>query len=167
MDNSTDIINLLNKSSVSLIGFSYKYEREVHGLLSNFNYKNINEFNSLKTIIRELRISSILDNEETEFIVINIGDMKLSESHTSMAKTIRDKVSDIINDNLRGKIKVIITTPINIDISNYASNQPVYNLHSNTLTYISDVVMIFDSKIKIIKNRFLDINKKEPIYIDY
>jgi hypothetical protein len=46
MKNVEDLFNLINKSTITLVGYSLKNEMTKDELISNFNYVEIKEINS-------------------------------------------------------------------------------------------------------------------------
>jgi hypothetical protein len=166
MNNNIDTFyNLLNESTISLLGYTFKEERLKDELVSKIPHYKVSEIDSsfnLKSFVRDLKIKSILEDKylnEIKYIVLDINELRNS---IRLNKTRIDDISS--SSELGGLInkvgfqfyetgyKLLLTSPLNRSISN---NKDIFNfIGGNKSIYMSDVVFTIESdKINILKNR--------------
>lgn len=157
------IYELIDKSKVTLIGYTFKDEKLKDEFTSPISYIDIGEVNSsfnLKSIIRDIKLDKVLgfENKKITHILFDTNnisaDIKLNNQGTGMNGYTKQKQifenlrSATINENLN----VIIVSSL---YRNVVKNTSTNFIGGQTGLYISDVAITLDnSKIKIIKNRF-------------
>jgi len=165
MENVEDLFNLINKSTITLVGYSFKDEMTKDELISNFNYVEIKEINSsfsIKPILRDIKIQSVLDKRKSpDFILIDTNNIlydseKIGSRRQSihqLTEKLRGEVySDIGEYPQKPKIKIIMTQPIH---QVYEGEDIMKLTGGDSAVYASDLVVIVNNgKIKLVKNRF-------------
>ena len=173
MKNIKNLFELIRKSDVTTIGYTFQNERIKDELISNFNYIDVGQINSsfsLRSFLRDLKLKSILETGEVvkkpDYILLDIGNIpfKNNDALYGRQKFIRSFVEDLRSQiytdcsGFPGKpqFKIILTTSLyksgrnsgGNDINNFSGG-------SGSALYVSDLVFtISDDKIKVIKNRF-------------
>jgi hypothetical protein len=153
----------MSLSRITTIGFTWKSERLKDDIISQLNYIDCGEIDtstfSLKSLLRDININSLLDGEKTpEYILIDLMNLKFdtsknSNQYVTRARTIQNLLIQIqdelfnINDENQ-KIKLILTTSLN---SSYVSDE---FFGGTDPLYASDLVFTISDNIKILKNRF-------------
>jgi len=173
MNNNIDTFyNLLNESTISLLGYTFKEERLKDELVSKIPHYKVSEIDSsfdLKSFVRDLKIKSILEDKylnEIKYIVLDVNvlrnNIRLNKIGVSQLNKTRIDIS--ISSELGSLInkvglqfyetgyKLLLTSPLNKSISN---NKDIFNfIGGNKSIYMSDVVFTIESdKINILKNR--------------
>jgi hypothetical protein len=159
-----DLFDLIKKSDVTLIGYTFQYERTKDEFISNFNYVDVGQIDSsfsLKSFLRSLRLDSVLENKlskSPDYILIDVGniiyDSKDIGSKRNNIRIITDKLrseiySDISVYPATPKIRILITSSL------YKSHTSLDFNGGNITLFTSDLAMTLDgNKIKVIKNRF-------------
>ena len=176
MNNNIDTFyNLLNESTISLLGYTFKEERLKDELVSKIPHYKVSEIDSsfdLKSFVRDLKIKSILEDKylnEIKYIVLDVNvlrnNIRLNKIGVSQLNKTRIDIS--ISSELGSLInkvgfqfyetgyKLLLTSPLNKSISN---NKDIFNfIGGNKSIYMSDVVFTIESdKINIFKNRHSD-----------
>lgn len=157
------LYELMSQSRITTIGFTWKYERLKDDIISQLNYIDCGEIDtstfSLKSLLRDININSLLDEEKTpEYILIDLMNLKFdisknSNQYVTRTRTIQNLLIQIqdelfnINDENQ-KIKLILTTSLN---SSYVSDE---FFGGKDPLYVSDLVFTISDNIKILKNRF-------------
>jgi len=123
------LYELMSQSPITTIGFTFKYERLKDDIISKLNYIDCGEIDtstfSLKSLLRDIKINSFLDEEKTEYILIDLMNLKFDISKHSRASTIQNLLIQIQNELFNiyeenQKIKLIFTTSLN---SSYVSDE--------------------------------------------
>jgi hypothetical protein len=159
-----DLFDLIKKSDVTLIGYTFQDERIKDEFISNLNYVDVGQIDSsfsLKSFLRSLRLDSVLENKlskSPDYILIDVGniiyDSKDIGSKRNNIRIITEKLrseiySDISVYPATPKIRILITSSV------YKSNTSLEFNGGNTTLFTVDLAMtINESKIKVIKNRF-------------
>jgi hypothetical protein len=104
MENIEDLFNLINKSTITLIGYSFKDEMRKDELISNFNYVEMEEINSsfsIKPILRDIKVQSVLDKRKSpDFILIDTNNILYdSEKIGGRSQSIHQ-----LTEKLRGEV---------------------------------------------------------------
>jgi hypothetical protein len=120
----------LGNSKITLLGYSYSYERKKDEILSKIPFVEVDD----KSIFRIEKINLILDNKDFSFLLIDQSNIK--NFPIFFKKT-----------NQQIKSKLIITTPI----YSYAGGS--LSVGKKEYAYLSDLIYIVDSDT-IIKNRY-------------
>lgn len=172
MDNI--IYDLIGKSDVTLIGYTYKVERIKDELISKIPCYKLGEISSsfsLKSIIRDIKLNQILEDESFKYfkyIILDIGDV-VNNDNKKLDTIGRNELVELITRNIRNEMmnlcgevyRLIITTPLNRSLINSSDPLGVTNFTGGSKPlFMSDVAFIIqepniatNSTIKIIKNR--------------
>jgi hypothetical protein len=149
---------LINKSRVTLIGYTFKDEKLKDELISPISYIDIGEVNSsfsIKSIIRDIKLDRILGFENRKITHIlfdtnNIStDIKLNgiDRYTKQKQIFEYLKQVSVDENFN----IILVSSLN---KNIVGNKTTF-IGGQTGLYISDVAITLDnSKINLIKNRF-------------
>lgn len=169
-----DILNSIDKSDISVIGYNFKSETIKDELISNFDYVEISEIDSsfcFKSFLRNLKLNRILGNsvKNPDYILLDLTKIKYDidldglGSRQKQTKRILEKLHSQIYEGHQSsfpsspKLKVLITCPLYKSGTNSEGNPVNSFIGGSGPIYISDfVVSIFDDKITIIKDRIHD-----------
>ncbi len=150
---------LINKSRVTLIGYTFKDEKLKDELISTISYIDIGEVDSsfsIKSIIRDIKLDQVLGFENKKITHILFDSNNINTKTINGIKVDRYTKQKQIFENLRHatineNLNVIIVSSLNKNIVGNTTNF----IGGQTGLYISDVAITLDNnKIKIIKNRF-------------
>ena len=79
MNSKKDLCNLIEESTLTLIGYTFQDERIKDELISNFNYVEIKEIDSsfsFKSFLRELKLNQVLDDQKNfEYILLDLNNI--------------------------------------------------------------------------------------------
>ncbi len=162
MNNNIDTFyNLLNESTISLLGYTFKEERLKDELVSKIPHYKVSEIDSsfnLKSFVRDLKIKSILEDKYLNEIKYIVLDVNVLRNSIRLNKTRIDDISS--SSELGGLInkigfqfyetgyKLLLTSPF------YGYPNGFNFIGGNKSIYMSDVVFTIESdKINILKNR--------------
>lgn len=86
------IYEMIEKSDITLIGYTYKVEKIKDEFISKLPCIKLGEINSsfsIKSFLRDVKINQLLDNfEYFKYLVIDINDIRISENgDVSMERT--------------------------------------------------------------------------------
>ena len=161
MNSKEDLCSLIEKSPLTLIGYTFQDERIKDELISNFNYVEIKEIDSsfsFKSFLRNEKLNHILDSDKKfDYILLDLNNIR--PTYDGVSKW--DKSSFIRNvfEKLRERIwvegepqyKIIVTSSLNKtsdkdEIGSFVGgNQPIY---------MADLVVVLKDEIaRVIKNR--------------
>lgn len=172
MNSKEDLCNLIDKSTITLIGYTFQDERIKDDLISNFNYVEIKEIDSsfsFKSFLREERLNQVLDNQQKfEYILLDLNNIRPTSydpskvfSRVGFIKNVLEKLRERIWVEGEPQYKIIVTSPLNKtsdkdEIGSFGGgNQPIY---------MADLVVVLKGEIaRVIKNR----NGSEGDYILY
>lgn len=157
------LINFIKEAKIVLIGYQYSINsiKIKEDIISNFTYIDIDENNyNLISISRDIKIESLLNNTNIDFYHLdlnNIGyDMNLSNGFIGRSKIICDLVQKLSNIIYNSEYKLILETNVmklpsgDTSYSNYIEYEG-----GRTPLYASDLaIVIYDSMIKVVKNRY-------------
>lgn len=156
------LYNKLKKSNLSLIGYSFKNERLKDELLSklpHISLSNISSSFSLKSYIRDLKISNLLENDQSnniDYIVIDTTEFIISDR-----RNIEEIIGRLRIEN-NNNYKIILTSPVNTLVNN--SMIMITGNSSKPLLYSDFSFLIKDnSKVEIIKDRYSTTSQKTTI----
>ncbi len=165
--------NILEKSDISLLGYSFKEERIKDELISKIPYVEIKEIGpsfSFKSHLRNEKINHLLENNDlpnsnVKWFVLDINEVIASSNDLgTRQKQIKDVINKIREDMYSGTYpdkpfyKLLILSPMyrassEFDINNFKGG--------STPIYVSDFVSIIkDGSLEVIKNRFGPNEKK-------
>lgn len=147
----SEILKLINKSNLTLLGYvssSVNIKDELISNLSNFYIVgDINLLFNIKSIIRDIKIASIINKNKLDGIIINYNDIENFRYNNDEKKyTFYSRFFENIS-NLN--IKVVITSPTYMDNSSNSYRIPSSGLYRADLAFI-----IEEDKINIIKSKF-------------
>lgn len=158
MNLKEDLCNLIDKSTITLIGYTFQDEKIKDELISNFNYVEIKEIGSsftFKSFLREQRINQMIgEYKDFDYILIDLNNIRPDDNNiwerSNFIKNVLEKIIErIYLENCN--YKIIVTSPLNRTLdkdeigSFIGGNQPIY---------MSDLVVVLKGQIaKVIKNR--------------
>ena len=165
--------NILEKSDISLLGYSFKEERIKDELISKIPYVEIKEIGpsfSFKSFLRNEKLNYLFENNDlpnsnVKWFVLDINDIRTSSNDLgTRQKQIKDVIHKIREDMYsvtypdKPFYKLLMLSPMyrassDFDINNFkGGSAPIY---------VSDFVSIIkDGSLEVIKNRF-DHNEKK------
>jgi len=106
------LYDLVDRSSVSVLGYTYKTERIKNEFISRLPHLSVGEIDSsfdFVTYLREIKLTQILgDSPDFKYVVIDIGDIRNSSSSTSIefSKSISVMVEKIRQDMFKAYNKI-------------------------------------------------------------
>jgi hypothetical protein len=148
------LFELINKSNISLLGYSFKQERIKDELISNISYIEIKEIDSsfsMLSLIRDLKIDSLFDDRRlpTHFLVDLSNIVRKDRGEISSTNLINNILKRIESQLVGTNFKLLIMSPINTFIDNKESF-----IGSQTPLYMADFAgLIREDNIKVIKDR--------------
>lgn len=158
------LYNKLKKSNLSLIGYSFKNERLKDELLSklpHISLSNISSSFSLKSYIRDLKISNLLENDQSnniDYIVIDTTEFIISDR-----RNIEEIIGRLRIEN-NNNYKIILTSPVNTPVNTLVNNSMITGNSLKPLLYSDFSFLIKDnSKVEIIKDRYSTTSQKTTI----
>ena len=172
MKTLNDLFDLVKKSDVTLIGYTFQDEKIKAELISNFNYIDVGQIDSsfsIRSFLRDLKLKSILETGEVlkkpDYILLDIGNIPIKNNDALYGRQkfiksfVEDFRSQIYTDcsGFPGKpqFKIILTTSLYRSGINSDGNDINNFSGGSAPLYVSDLVFtISDDKIKVIKNRF-------------
>ena len=166
-----DLCNLIEESTLTLIGYTFQDERIKDELISNFNYVEIKEIDSsfsFKSFLRNEKLNHILDDDKKfDYILLDLNDILPTSydpskvfSRVGFIRNVLEKLRERIWVEGEPQYKIIVTSTVhngpNDDIGSFVGgNQPIY---------MSDLVVVLKGQTaKVIKNR----NGSDGDYILY
>jgi hypothetical protein len=175
MENIDYFFNILEKSDISLLGYSFKNERVKDEIISKIPHVEIQEIDSsfsFRSYLRNEKLNHLfeegnLPNSNAKWFVLDINNIT-SKLLIDKVKIIRNVLNNIREDMYSGTYletpfyKLLITCPLNTNISSSGD----FDIHSfsggNTPIYISDFVCTIkdDNSLFVLKNRHDDNEKK-------
>jgi hypothetical protein len=175
MENIDYFFNILEKSDISLLGYSFKNERVKDEIISKITHVEIQEIDSsfsFKSFLRNEKLNHLfeegnLPNSNAKWFVLDINNIT-SKLLIDKAKLIRTTLEGIRSDMYSRPsfsaypenpfYKLIITCPLQRTSSDFDINS---FSGGNTPIYISDFVCtINDNSLNVLKNRHDDNEKK-------
>ena len=155
MEPTEYLFELINKSNISLLGYTFKEERikdEIISQVSHIELPEINSSFSMRSYIRDCKINSILDNktENPTHFLLDINNFMVGRGDISRANLIKKYLTKIAEELIDTNFKLLITCPIYNSIG-----EDEYNfIGGNTGLYIADFVgVIKQDRIRIMKLR--------------
>ena len=177
------LYDLISKTETTLIGYRFSDERIKDEIISNLRGTKIIDLSSsfsMKSIIRDIRIDQVLNEEEKiDYLLLDINDIRNSyikqrnftNEDINRAGIIKNTIYDIrdcLRDSRNGKdindIKLIITCPLQSNGLNKDNNMIDAFMGGSTPLYLADLAMVItqqsgDKVIQVIKNRESDSQK--------
>ncbi len=168
------IYDLIDKSNVTLIGYSFGVERIKDELISKIPCYKLGEISSsfsIKSYLRDFKLEKILNNEYFNFkyLVFDINDIRTDVDIMSRIKTIKGIINSIREDMYKVKVpyKLIISCPVFKSIADLntftGGTSPLYL--ADFAFVIQDPKLLSSYNIKVIKNRH-DIERDILVSID-
>jgi hypothetical protein len=172
MNSKEDLCSLIEKSPLTLIGYTFKDERIKDELISNFNYveiKGIDSSFSFKSFLRNEKLNHILDSgKKFDYILLDLNNILPTSydpskvfNRVGFIRNVLERLRERIWTEGKPQYKIIITSALNKtfdkdEIGSFVGgNQPIY---------MADLVVVLKSEIaRVIKNR----NGGEGDYILY
>lgn len=165
--NYDNLIDTIKKSKIILIGYQHNINsiKIKEKILSNFSYLDIDESDyNLNSISRDRKIDCVLNDLNlpiTDFYRLDLNNIKGDSNITSdgfigRANIIRNLVQKLANVVHNSKYKLILETNVYESPSGDTSysNYTEYSGGRSPL-YVSDLaIVIYDSMIKVVKNRY-------------
>jgi len=150
------LFELINKSKISLLGYTFKQERIKDELISKIPHIELQEVGSsfsMFSYIRDSKIDTLLnDKKNINHFLFDINNFRVGTGgQISRANMIKNTLSRIERELVETNFKLLITCPIYNQMGN-----DEYNFSSGqTGLYIADFVgIIKDDGIKVMKNRY-------------
>lgn len=167
MNSKEDLCNLIDKSTITLIGYTFQDENKKDELISNFNYVEIEEIGSsftFKSFIRAQRINQIIDEyKHFDYILIDLYNIRPDDNNkmerSNFIRNVLEKITErIYLEDFN--YKIMITSPVYKSISSGVGNF----IGGNKPIYMADLVITLKENLaKVIKNR----NGSDGDYIIY
>ena len=160
MNSKKDLCNLIEESTLTLIGYTFQDERIKDELISNFNYVEIKEIDSsfsFKSFLRNEKLNHILDSgKKFDYILLDLNNIRPTYDgvskwdKSSFIRNVLEKLRERIWVEGEPQYKIIVTSPVhngpNDDIGSFiGGNQPIYMANL--------VVVLKDEIARVIKNR--------------
>ena len=166
MKSINDLYDLVNKSSFTTIGYTSQHESLKDEFISKLSNMVINEeidsSFSFKSIIRDSKLKSLLDNKDLiipEYFVIDYDKVSFPNID-SMARYLRLKetLETLKYVAIENNIKVIFTSPI------YRLSEDYTIKGGSSPIYVADLVLMLNGdNCKISKNRFSHFDETIPL----
>ena len=155
MEPTEYLFELINKSNISLLGYTFKEERikdEIISQVSHIELPEINSSFSMLSYIRDSKIDTILNNktETPTHFLLDINNFMTGRGETSRANVIKNSLQRIATELIDTNFKLLITCPIYNSVGN-----DDYNFSGgNTGLYMADFVgIIREDRVRIMKSR--------------
>jgi hypothetical protein len=171
--------NILEKSDISLLGYSFKEERIKDEIISKIPFVEIKEISlsfSFKSYLRDEKLNHLFENNNlpntnVKWFVLDLNEVRASSNDLGTRQNrIKDVIHKIREDMYSGTYpdkpfyKLLILSPMNRSSSDFDINSFI---GGSTPIYMSDFVSIIkDGSLEVIKNRFDHVNRKEKISLD-
>jgi hypothetical protein len=157
MEAIESFFDLLNKSKVSLLGYSVHQERirdEIVSKIPHIDIGDIYSSFSYKSLIRDIKLDSILNNINIKhhWVILDTSRITIDPGELSRAKSISNMVRNFSDSLHKTDIKLLITShTYSPDAGNYTFNG------GSSMMYVSDLVFrILEDRISCSKNRFTE-----------
>lgn len=163
--NYDNLIDTIKKSKIILIGYQHNINsiKIKEKILSNFSYLDIDESDyNLNSISRDRKIDCILNNTDLPITDIyhldlnNIVCMNLSDGFIGRSKIISDVVKNLAHIIQKSKYRLILETNV-CELPSGDTSYSNYTAYAGGRSplYVSDLaIVIYDSMIKVVKNRY-------------
>lgn len=179
MSNIDTFYSLLNESTISLLGYTFKEESLKDELISKIPHYKVSEIDSsfnLKSSIREFKINSVLSDVDIDikYFVIDLQELRYSIikhrvgvasltsnnklGELSLASELRGLIDEVSFQFRESEYKLLLTSPLNREIL-YNGDETLNFMGGSKPIYTADLAFrIAGDKIKILKNRYSDNN---------
>lgn len=155
MEPTEYLFELINKSNISLLGYTFKEEKikdEIISQVSHIELPEINSSFSMLSYIRDSKIDTILNNrtETPSHFLLDINNFMVGRGELSRANVIKNSLQRIANELIDTNFKLLITCPI----YNTMGNDDYNFSGGNTGLYMADFVgIIREDRVRIMKSR--------------
>ncbi len=176
MNSKEDLCSLIEKSPLTLIGYTFQDEKKKDELISNFNYVEIKEIDSsfsFKSFLRNEKLNHILyDGKKFDYILLDLNDILPTSydpskvfSRVGFIRNVLERLRERIWTEGKPQYKIIITSPLNKTFDKAVVTPPLGSfVGGNQPIYMSDLVIVLKENLaKVIKNR----NGSDGDYILY
>lgn len=160
-----NLIDLIKESKIILIGYYNSAKATIikDNIISNFSYIDLDEDNyNLNSISRDRKIDCVLNNTNLPITDIyhldlnNIVCMNLSDGFIGRSKIISDVVKNLAHIIQKSKYRLILETNV-CELPSGDTSYSNYTAYAGGRSplYVSDLaIVIYDSMIKVVKNRY-------------
>jgi len=180
MEDISYFFNILEKSDISLLGYSFKDERVKDEIISKIPHVEIKEIDSsfsFRSFLRNEKLNHLFEegnftNSNLKWFVLDINNIT-GKLLIDKVKLIRKVLNNIREDMYSGTYpenpfyKLLITCPLNTKISSSGDFDINSFSGGNTTLYISDFVCTINrgigysnNNLHVLKNRHADDGKK-------
>jgi hypothetical protein len=154
------LYELVDRSKLTLIGYTYKDENAKDRFLLSLNPHKITSTDNIHSYIRNIKLDRLIDaHNDSRYLLLDISSIATNAtSNINRANAIRHFCESLRAEAAKFDYRVIITAPLNRTMPNH--NQDIYNFTGGiTPMYSADLSFQFvDGNIKVVKNRFGPIN---------
>ena len=161
MNSKKDLCNLIEESTLTLIGYTFQDERIKDELISNFNYVEIKEIDSsfsFKSFLRNEKLNYILDDgKKFDYILLDLNNIRPTYDgvskwdKSSFIRNVLEKLRERIWVEGEPQYKIIVTSPVYRNVKEIATDNFT---GGNQSIYMSELAMVINGeKVKVIKNR--------------
>lgn len=166
MNSKKDLCNLIEESTLTLIGYTFQDEIIKDELISNFNYVEIKEIDSsfsFKSFLRNEKLNHILDSgKKFDYILLDLNNILPTSydpskvfSRVGFIKNVLEKLRERIWVEGEPQYKIIVTSPVNKSIGGSVHTDGMGSfIGGNQPIYMADLVIVLKENLaKVIKNR--------------
>lgn len=85
----------MDESIITILGYDVKYEYLKDEFISRLKHYNVGEINSsfdVKSVIRDIKLDSVLGNERCEYLVLDTMDIIVEKEDASMSRALNIKM---------------------------------------------------------------------------
>lgn len=154
--NIDDIYKLIEKSNLTLIGYTYKVERIKDIFISKLNPHCIDYPISIQSHLRDIKIDEILTNRDhifSRYVVFDLNNVPIS-SLFDKPKLIREISEKMRSESIKNGYRCIMTSPMHHQSSDERNLNFIGGISS---LYTCDLAIRFNTDdIEIIKSRYTD-----------
>ena len=166
MNSKKDLLDLINKSPLTLIGYTFQDERIKDELISNFNYVEIKEIDSsfsFKSFLRNEKLNHILDSgKKFDYILLDLNNILPTSydpskvfNRVGFIRNVLEKLRERIWVEGEPQYKIIVTSPVYKSIGGSVHTDGMGRfIGGDQPIYMSDLVVVLKGQIaRVIKNR--------------
>lgn len=152
------LYDLVDRSNLTLIGYTYKNERAKDQFISRLSPHKMSA-DSIYSCIRDIKLDGLIDPHSSKYILLDIADISIdATSNINRANKIRHLCENLRVESVKFDYRVIITAPLNCTRFGNIVNEDVYSFSGGIAPmYAADLSFQFIAgSIKVVKNRFGD-----------
>lgn len=144
MESLNYLYNLMDESIITILGYDVKHEYLKDEFISRLKHYNVGEINSsfdVKSVIRDIKLDSVLGNERCEYLVLDTMDIIVEKEDASMSRALNIKmILETFRTELLRKWDEQNETEFGLDFDDPQSHQqvkfkPDYKLLVTSPTY--------------------------------